>query len=285
MEPTLNAICLVKNEDDIIGQALAHAAGFCDRVLVLDNGSSDETQAVVEALAAQLPNVEYLGQTTRPYNDGLRSVVYNEFHAGLGDEDWWMILDADEFLAEDPRPALAAARAQGRDVVNTWQVQFYYTDLDYARWETEKTELGMPIQQRRRYYAINWQEHRFFRNQSGGSWDPKRSKTLPPGVRGVASRRLLNCHYQYRDPDQIAKRLQMRFGLAGTSFVRRYHSTDWQSVIRRADRLTCREDDAPWRFTWSALGSYYWKASAATLRGKWHGAQRRLQRAAGLAGA
>ncbi len=46
----LNGICLVKNEEDIIAQSLQHAAGFCDRIFVIDNGSTDATWPIVQSL-------------------------------------------------------------------------------------------------------------------------------------------------------------------------------------------------------------------------------------------
>jgi hypothetical protein len=38
-EAKLNAICMVKDEDDIIEQTLAHAVRYCDKIYVLDNGT------------------------------------------------------------------------------------------------------------------------------------------------------------------------------------------------------------------------------------------------------
>ncbi len=45
------AICLVKNEDDIIPQTLVHATQYGDQVFAIDNGSMEQTWDVVRALA------------------------------------------------------------------------------------------------------------------------------------------------------------------------------------------------------------------------------------------
>src|SRR6478672_3695702 len=129
-EGRVYGICLVKNEDDIIEQSLTFAAAYCERIYVLDNGSTDDTWEIVLDLARKHTKIVAFEQTFEPYGDWLRARVFNAVHRELSDNDWWMILDADEFLAEDPRPALEAAVVENADVVSTWQIQFYFTDKD-----------------------------------------------------------------------------------------------------------------------------------------------------------
>ena len=58
-------------------------------------------------------------QTREPYGDWLRARVFNEMHARLAEDDWWLILDADEFLTDDPRAAIDLAVRQRADIINT----------------------------------------------------------------------------------------------------------------------------------------------------------------------
>ena len=37
----LYAICLVKNKDDVVGQTLIFATCYCDKIFVIDNGSTE----------------------------------------------------------------------------------------------------------------------------------------------------------------------------------------------------------------------------------------------------
>lgn len=70
------AICLIKNEGDIIAECLLHALKFCDRIFVLDNGSTDGTWETVNALALQYPKINIEGQLLDSFRDGMRSIIY-----------------------------------------------------------------------------------------------------------------------------------------------------------------------------------------------------------------
>jgi glycosyltransferase involved in cell wall biosynthesis len=132
---SLYGICLVKDESDIIGESLSFAARYCEQIFVIDNGSTDGTWDIVQALASQSSTIVPFEQTLEPFDIGMRSRVYNTVHRDLSDEDWWLILDADEFLAEDPRPVIDGAAHAGADTVRTWQIQFYLTERDAEEYE------------------------------------------------------------------------------------------------------------------------------------------------------
>lgn len=285
----LYAICLVKNEDDVISQTLVHAAKYCDQILVIDNGSTDCTWQIVQKLSEADPRVVPFLQTTQPYDEGLRWYAYDAYHKDLSERDWWLILDGDEFLAEDPRPLIAEAIAEQADIINAWQIQFYYTDKDYETSKMAQERGDLPIYSRRRYYRIDWQEPRLFRNQQKLNVVFTQSKllqtTTPWGksVRRqkgkVSSRRILNRHYQYRDPAQIEKRLKLRYGRP--EFTAQVKSLDWRSVMRPAADLTYYRDGDRWHFGLSGLAHYYsgWLRYVVVSR------MRRAERwAAGLVG-
>lgn len=271
----LYAICLVKNEDDIIAQTLTHAVRLCDRVFVLDNGSTDATWDIVRELSRTQDRIIPFAQTSRPYGDGLRALVYNEIHGELSDDDWWMILDSDEFMAEDPKPLIELARRDGADVIRSWQIQFYFTEKDLEEWQAGRDDRGRSIFERRRHYLINWQEPRLFRNQSRPSWEATINSNVPNGLKRVWRRRILNRHYQFRDPEQIERRLRLRFGNA--SFRAHVTSVDWRSSVRDSRKLSYYHDGDPWQFRSSGVVYYYRRAALYMLHGKIHGAMRRLR--------
>lgn len=89
-------ITLVRNEADIVGVTTAHHLALgCDRVLVLDNGSTDGTTAVLADLARTTGRVSW-SVDAGPYRQ-------SELLSGLAREaarlgaDWVLPFDADEF--------------------------------------------------------------------------------------------------------------------------------------------------------------------------------------------
>ena len=248
----VNAICLVKNEDDIIAQTLTHAAQYCDKIFVLDNGSSDSTWEIVQSLSREHGTIVPFKQILIPYSREHRGIVYHEVGHKLTEDDWWLVLDGDEFLDEDPQPVIEQAVKEGADLIRTWQVQFYFTEVDLRQWETGQDLRDKPVFDRRRYYLINWQEKRLFRNKPNLQWI---NSNAPQGLDKVCSRRIFNRHYAFRDPDQIQKRLKIRFG--HPSCFRHVRSTDWISVLRESKKLIYHQDGEPWRFRFSGLFYYY----------------------------
>jgi len=278
----LYAICLIKDEDDIIAQTLTYAMRHCDKIFVIDNGSSDRTWDIVQELAVQHSQIVPFEQTRLPYSDALRARVYNQLHKELDNDDWWMILDSDEFLAEDPKPLIEQAMKHGADIVRSWQIQFYFTEKDLADWESGRDNRDRPIFERRRYYLINWQEPRLFRNQRNNEeWNTGISNTVPDGLGKVLGRRILNRHYQFRDPDQMEKRLKLRFG--HSSFAAHVKSLDWRSTMRLSSDLNYFREGESWRFRLAGVSSYYAKSLKYTMLGKLRGARRRVGRLLGFA--
>lgn len=51
-------IALIRNEDLCIGRVVANIAGFCDRIIIADHQSSDNTPTVVAGLAREYPHIE-----------------------------------------------------------------------------------------------------------------------------------------------------------------------------------------------------------------------------------
>jgi len=250
----LNGICLVKNEDDVIAQSLTFAAQYCDRIYVIDNGSSDETWSIVNDLARRNAAIIPFEQTLEPYGDWLRARVFNEMHSKLSDADWWMILDADEFFAEDPRVAIETANREHADMVTAWQIQFYFTDRDLESWVEGRDHRDIPIVDRRRYYQINWQEVRLFRNRPRLQWDTRVSIKVPDGLKRRSSTHPFNRHYQFRDPDQIKKRVTLRYA---NPLFPHVQSSDWRKFIRDSRKLTFHLDEDTWHFSPSGLLYFY----------------------------
>lgn len=236
----IHAICLVKNEADVIAETLVHAGRFCHRIYVWDNGSTDDTWQQVQSVAS--PVIVPFRREAKPFHDGLRAEVFHAVKHDCAPGDWFLILDADEFLARDPFEAIAVAEREGATQINTLQYNFYFTDRDMVAYEAGQEDRTRSIRERRRYYRFVNIEQRLFRFSPQMSWpttiDEQRPRgyAIPPGLK-KCSARLPNGHYQYRDPEQMRLRLDTRKAARaanGANFVH-YRSLDdgagWQRFV------------------------------------------------------
>ena len=55
--PTVFGMTVVKNEADVIEASVRHNLRFLDRLIVLDDGSVDDTRDILAKLRKELPNL------------------------------------------------------------------------------------------------------------------------------------------------------------------------------------------------------------------------------------
>ena len=79
--PKIHALCVVKDETDIISECLRSAARRCDAIYVLDNGSEDGTWEKVRRLAGEIPVVVPFKQDPTPFSEDLRGEVFERYMA------------------------------------------------------------------------------------------------------------------------------------------------------------------------------------------------------------
>jgi glycosyltransferase involved in cell wall biosynthesis len=95
----ISACIIAKDEADRIGPCLESVA-FCDEVLVLDSGSSDETVAICRAAGARVVETDWPGW-----------VAQKNRAVDAAEHDWILSLDADERVDAPLRAAIEALRA------------------------------------------------------------------------------------------------------------------------------------------------------------------------------
>ena len=232
--PRIYGLMIVKNEADIVGQCLGNALGHCDKIIVMDNMSSDGTWETVLDLAASHPGrIIAHCRIDRPFHDSLRAIGYNAFHRELASDDWWLRLDADEFLNEPLGPVLAAAAAETADFIRANQMEFALTDHDIALIEQGRDARTQPIEQRRRHYRVTWREFRLFRNDPAVAWDIAMSPQFPQTLSKarICSRAIFNRHYAHRDIEQLKSRIAVRRGSGSFTHVT---GQDWRAYTHKA---------------------------------------------------
>jgi glycosyltransferase involved in cell wall biosynthesis len=83
-------IALVRDEDLFVEQALRNVLGFCDELILADNGSRDGTLAILERLEAEQPEKVRLHRIAHPSQS-------HDLIAGLAGQDVWVLgVDGDE---------------------------------------------------------------------------------------------------------------------------------------------------------------------------------------------
>jgi hypothetical protein len=200
-------ICCVRDENDIIRDTLEAALAWNDKIFVFDNASTDGTWETVSEMARQHSKIVIVGHDDRTFTEELRSEIFEDHRNVASPGDWWCRLDADEIYIDNPLQFLASVPALYGFV---WSAtfNFYFTDVDAQNYERNPSEwLSRPVPERIRHYQNNWSEPRFVRHRKNLRW---KGEMWPPN-RGLSSpRRIRLKHYQYRSPEQIARRIGIR---------------------------------------------------------------------------
>ncbi|MBF6560459.1 MAG: glycosyltransferase family 2 protein [Candidatus Binataceae bacterium] len=173
--PTISAIVITRDEEELIGQCIASAA-FCDEVIVVDSFSTDRTVAIARGLGARVFEQEFAGYV------GQKQAALDR-----ATSEWVLLLDADEqatwALAREIEHTIACAgAADGYRIQRVlYHLGHYYTRPIYR---------DRPV--------------RLFRRGRGhiGGVDPH-DKVIVAG--GVASLKAPILHFSYRDiADHVA---------------------------------------------------------------------------------
>lgn len=237
--------CLVKNEADMIGETLAHAVRWCDRIYVFDNGSTDGTWEKVREFARGEPRVVPFKSEAIPFRNSLRRDVFTTFRTEAQPGDWWCVLDADELYIDDPRTFLAAV-PRAHHVVWGAYFQHYFTDEDERRQAANPQAYPphTPAEQALRYFRCDYSEVRFYRHRPGLAWQ---EGSAPRHLGVVHPRRIRFKHYQYRSPAQIQLRLatrQLAMQQGCENFADYSSETDWrQKIVPAASCRRAATDD------------------------------------------
>jgi Glycosyl transferase family 2 len=244
----IHALCLVKNEADVLQECLIAALHWCDHIYVFDNGSNDGTWELVKKLARQYLQIVPYKQDDILYSNGLRADIFNAFRSNANPQDWWCALDADEFYIDDPRIFLAKIPNRLRTVWSA-SLNYYFTDQDAISYQQDPVKfLQTPVQQRLRHYFNNWGELRFFRHSDDIVWTTTQGGFPPTMFTAPACPvRIWLKHYQYRSPEQIERRLltRRRAMEARTGF---WHETkpNWSTAVAtKRDAPLDFEDTGP----------------------------------------
>ena len=106
----LAAVTRVLNEDDVVEAFVRHTLAFVDRMILLDNGSTDGTLGILRQLQAEGAPVVLLQSRSVLFSQAQHNTLLYHTADQAFRPDWVLCLDADEFIdARDAGlPALLA---------------------------------------------------------------------------------------------------------------------------------------------------------------------------------
>jgi glycosyltransferase involved in cell wall biosynthesis len=228
-------ICLIKNEEDIIEYCLAQTSKWADKIIVYDNGSTDDTWGIVIELSKVNNKIIPWKQERKPYHDGLRGEAYNAFKHELKKGDWWAIIDADEFYIEEPRKFLNEVPWYYHKVKTiSYEYLVTHEDADEYEFQNHFPE-DLPLL---KYYKPQaYSENRFMRHRDGIKWNPEERMKWPKYSGVTYPVHIPIKHYQYRSPQHIQKRIEIRKKATneGYNYFKRDLKKDWREILISRD--------------------------------------------------
>ena len=204
----IHALCVVKNEADIIQYTLTQAAQWATNIFVLDNGSTDGTWEIVQHLGKDEKKIVPWKQCYEPFYKGIRRELYNQFKDIAKPGDWWCHrLDADEIYESYPGEFLKKV-PKYYDYVAKKSIDYVLTHEDLSAINFESNSFEEVISRIRHVLPYAWIEKRFFRHKSNAVWKEDDEVIQLAGM--VCPKTIPVRHYQYRSPQQIQRRLDTR---------------------------------------------------------------------------
>ncbi len=105
------AICMIRNEQDVIEPFLRHHSALFDLIVVLDNRSTDRSREIITALVRELGNIVVTDLPEPAYKQSETMTAALHYVQATVFADFVFFLDADEFLDAHTQSDLLAALA------------------------------------------------------------------------------------------------------------------------------------------------------------------------------
>ena len=227
---------VVKNEADVITSSLLDACRWSDKIIVIDNGSTDGTWEKVQQLAESHPQIIPWLRDEGPFRIGMRARAFRAFRHEMTSRDWWNVrLDADEFYPGNVRAFLASVPSRYRTVKKE------STDYVLTREDIKNYTFTGDFSQDKPFITHSLptprQERRFMRHSALWCW-PERWRYPHPWGR-VYGRCIPVDHYQYRSPQQMAARFATRQQAKADGCGSFHHEqgTGWQDYVMTNKQL------------------------------------------------
>ena len=238
------AICMMKNDADIIEYLLTESSKWAYKIFIYDNGSTDNSWEIVKELAKTNEQVVPFMKEDIMFRPYLRKKVFDKYKDLAQEGDWWCLsLDTDEFYIDDPREFLPKVPKIYQAVISeSYEYKLTWEDIE----EFEFTNTSPHDAELLQYYSPKtYGELRFFRHRDKFVWEDKSYPPRRVGVKYLKGIRLK--HLQYRSPLQIQKRLDLRRKVMESGYRKWKHDDyeRWEEKIEYRKNLIKETPDFP----------------------------------------
>ncbi len=192
----------IKNEARWIGQSIESQLGICDKMLVLDDHSTDDTCAIVSSFGDRcvLAPSEFEEGTSEG-----RDKRFLLQHAIAVNPEWVLWIDGDEVLTKEST-VIASEELSRADVVQYWlRMIYFWNDLTTIRVDGIFRDFGRPS-----LFRVQGQDTSRFSIPAGsGTADLHNNGNCPLGLQGVGARsRMQLKHYGYLDREHRQRKYE-----------------------------------------------------------------------------
>jgi len=125
----LSVVIITKNEAHIIGNTLQSLQGITDNIVIVDNGSTDETISICRKFNAHVIETTWDGYGITK-NKGIDIAMY----------DWILSLDADEAIDDELKSTLKQLDLTNKNVVYKLNYKNFFCKkwIRYGEWSGDK---------------------------------------------------------------------------------------------------------------------------------------------------
>jgi glycosyltransferase involved in cell wall biosynthesis len=199
----ISVVIICKDEEEEIGRTLQSLGGLTDDIVVLDNGSTDNTKNIVRDLGARLVEESWEG-FGKTKNKATRFAKY----------DWILNLDADESIDAELKNSLLNLPLQNADEVFEIKFKNFFGDtyLRFGEWGRDR---HIRLFNREK---VNWNEAIVHEGL-----------IFPPGVR-IEKIKGSVLHYTVKDRAEFAGKM-LRYGLLNAEkYAREGKTSSWLRI-------------------------------------------------------
>jgi glycosyltransferase involved in cell wall biosynthesis len=100
MPATLSVAMIVKNEDQVLGRILSQVQSFCDELIIVDTGSTDNTVELAKSFGAKVHDFQWIEDFSAARNHAFSQCT----------SDWIMWLDADDVITDAQQQKILALK-------------------------------------------------------------------------------------------------------------------------------------------------------------------------------